>query len=109
MPIAIQKIEATNAKSFALKFIEYVTCQITFSAPYHPNIIQYLGVEKLDGYYFFAFPRMYETICARIHRCETSWDTKFVWIRKIARGIQALHAQNILHCDVKGGHVMVRF
>lgn len=102
-------------KEFAVakEMIKYVVkILLIFSAPYHANILPCAAVDKDEYHYYYAFPKMHSDLFNYIQERKAenkpiSWDQKFVWLRKVARAIQALHERNVIHRDIKGSNVLV--
>lgn len=95
----------------------YNSCifNVFFSKIIHSSILPCYGCatgsNDTNKYFFYAHPIMKQNLYLFLqeNRGKLSWDQKWLIVRKIARGIEYLHKKNIIHRDLKGLNVLVRF
>lgn len=74
----------------------------------HPNVVAVYDVDSTEGIDFMVMELIDgQSIHAHLNSTDLSLQQKVKWFDEIAAGLSALHAQGVLHLDVKPSNVMI--
>ncbi len=74
----------------------------------HPNIVQVVGADVVEGIYYLAMQYIDGTTLAAVAKTGRLTPHQSVrYVHMVARALHYAHAKNIIHRDVKPGNVMI--
>ncbi|KAG8894274.1 hypothetical protein FRB99_001368 [Tulasnella sp. 403] len=73
----------------------------------HPNVLRFLGACKIDGALYLVSPFMCNGTVMEFIRRHSYKADRIGFIREIASALDYLHAQCIIHGDLKGVNILV--
>ncbi|KAG0238887.1 hypothetical protein BGW42_000048 [Actinomortierella wolfii] len=88
---------------------EEIQKEITFLKRFrHRNIVQFYRTHKLDGHIYLIMELAEKgTLAKAINESLLDWPTKTRLAHEIARGLEYIHQENVLHRDLKSANVLL--
>ena len=102
------KIKRKNEAAAAAKALQR-EIDVMMQLPPHRNIVKYLGCEQTSDRFFIFLEFCSSGSIAAMLEKFGALDESIVkrYTHEVLSGLEFLHSSNIVHCDIKGGNLLV--
>ena len=110
--VAIKTLNDTvrGRSDFQKRHQDFLNEAIKIKGCQHPHIVKVYEVIEESGLWCMVMEYIHgEDLATRIRRGVLPEDEALKYIRQVGEALKVVHAQGLLHRDVKPGNIMVRF
>jgi len=106
--LAVKQIKLKNEALAAAKALQR-EINVMMQLPRHRNIVKYLGCEQTSDRFFIFLEFCSGGSIASMLEKFGALDESIVkrYTREVLSGLEFLHSSGIVHCDIKGGNLLV--